>query len=254
MTRLDPVDDDLLLDRLGRGEPVADAGSVAAILAEWRATLPDSAPVDEKLLAAAMALAPAAPARRTARRFARLSLGIASGVILACGGTAIAAAHAGPGSPLWPITQLLYGDEAESRIAVEAAGQVVADARVAAEQGRFGDAARLLDDATALLPKIHEPEHVQRLRAQLDAVRALLPPGPVPTEPAVSPAAPTPGSPRPPTAPSSVLPAPAVESGPGPGVVPPTQAPAPTGTPSPSVLVPLPPLPRELVPEVGPAR
>lgn len=254
MTRLDPVDDDLLLDRLGRGEPVADTGTVAAMLAEWRATLPDSAPVDEKLLAATMALAPAPapPVRRTARRFARLSLGIASGVILACGGTAVAAAHAGPGSPLWPITQLLYGDKAESRTAVEAAGQVVADARVAAEQGRFGDAARLLDDATALLPKIHEPEDVQRLRAQLDAVRAMLPPGSVPTEPSVTPAAPTSGSPRPPAAPSPVLPAPAVESGAGPGVVPPTQAPAPTG--APSVLVPLPPGPPELVPEIGPVR
>lgn len=178
-------DDDQLLDRLGRNEPFdgydgahrddyLDDGGVEAMLATWRATLPAAGPPDERLVAAvATAVAPK-PVRRV-RRLVRASLGVAASIGLLGGGLTVAAAYAGPNSPLWPVTQLVYRELAESRAAVAGASQAVSDARSAAGQHRYADAARLLAKADALVGKVDEPDDVRLLQADIAKVRGLLP-------------------------------------------------------------------------------
>jgi len=163
--------DDRLLDRLGRGEPGDPAGDdVEAMLAGWRRSMPVAGPPDAHLLAAVTAAAP-----RPARRMVRASLGAAASVLLVCGGVAVAAAYAEPDSPLWPVTRLVYGNVAESRLALDGANHAVSDARTAAGQGRYPEAARLLATADALADKVDEPGAAQRLRGDIAAVRDLLP-------------------------------------------------------------------------------
>lgn len=163
--------DDRLLDRLGRGEPGDPAGDeVEAMLAGWRRSFPAAGPPDAHLLAAVTATE-----TRQARRMVRASLGVAASVVLVCGGVAVAAAYAEPDSPLWPVTTLVYGNVAESRLALDGANHAVSDARTAAGQGRYPDAARLLATADALAAKVDEPGAAQRLRSDIAAVRGLLP-------------------------------------------------------------------------------
>jgi hypothetical protein len=164
-------EDDLLLDQLGRGEEPANSGAVAAALSEWRTRLPEAGPTDDQLLAAAMA---AIRRSRPSRRWARGTTILATGVLLACGAVTAAAEHAGPDSPLWPITQLMFRDAAEAR-AADAAAHTIAEARASIDGGQFGLASRLLDDATSLIEQLDERSDANRLRAEIAALRALIP-------------------------------------------------------------------------------
>jgi hypothetical protein len=157
--------------------------------------------------------------------------GAAAAVLLAGGGLAVAANHATPGSPLWPITRVMYPEQAD----IAAAEQAVAQARRAATEGRYDDARRLIARAETLISRVHDPRQAQRLRAELDAVRALLPVA----EP-VSPATPTPGTPTPGTSPPA---------GGGPAPAPTAPGPTPGGgaTTAPAPGLPLPPI----LPSVG---
>ncbi|HEY0454120.1 hypothetical protein [Actinophytocola sp.] len=175
-------DDDYLLDRLGRGEPAA--GDVERMLAGWRAGLPAAGPVDPRLLdavtAAITAPGPAkrrrsAAKRRRPRRVARVSLSAAAAVLVAGGTVTIAAAYAGPSSPLWPVTRVMYGDLAESRAARDDADRAVSDAKTEADQGHYPEAARLLAVADSLADKVNEPTDEHRLRTDIATVRELLP-------------------------------------------------------------------------------
>src|SRR2546423_6531200 len=98
--------DDLLLDALGRGEPGPDDDAIAAVLAAWRADLVDTdgtAEAEEEQDEAP--LAEGVPISRATRR-PPVRLAVAAAVLaVVAGGTGIAAAHATPGSPLWPISQ-----------------------------------------------------------------------------------------------------------------------------------------------------
>jgi hypothetical protein len=166
--------DDLLLDRLGRGEPVAaaDDGDVEAMLAAWRRSLPVAGPPEPELLAAVT--------NRTARprrRLVRAAVSVAASFALVAGGLTFAAAYAGPDSPLWPVTRIVYGDAAASRAALDDATQAVAGARTAAGQGRYRDATRLLAAAATLADKVAEPAARRRLRDDIAAVRGMLPAG-----------------------------------------------------------------------------
>lgn len=163
------TEDDLLFDQLGRGEQPAERDDLVAALAEWRAALPDAGPTDDELDAAAVSAV--RRSRRTAR-WARRSLVLATaGLLTFCGLTA-AAHSAGPASPLWPVTTLLYPDLAESRAAADAAGRAVADARAAIEDGRYEPASRLLDHAWSLVDQVDEPASSDRLLATIAALRA----------------------------------------------------------------------------------
>lgn len=167
--------DDRLLDRLGRGAP-ATGDDAEAMLAAWRRTLPAAGPPDAALLATVTRAS-----ARPRRRVARASLGIAASVALVTGGITVAAADAGPHSPLWPVTRLVYGGVAESRLALDNANQAVSGARTAARQGHFPEAARLLTAADQLADKVTEPGAEQQLRAAIATVRDRLPDQRTPT-------------------------------------------------------------------------
>lgn len=182
--------DDRLLDRLGRGAP--GEGDVEEMLAGWRAGLPTAGPVDGQLLDAVTAAVagkraarrrrrrehlngPTPPDRRRERRTARVSLSAAAVVLIAGGAVTVSAAHAGPDSPLWPVTRAVYGDLAESRAAQTGVGEALAEARVEVGQGHYPEAERLLSVADSLVTKVREPADARRLRHDIATVRDLLP-------------------------------------------------------------------------------
>ena len=229
--------DDALLDALARGAAAASDDDVAALLAAWRADLADPAPqladnTVPTLRAAAPVLAePTAtsaegepddaagpdqtsgpgnptgpvgaggPGRRhgTAWRPRRLRVAVAAAVVAAlAGGTSVAAANATPGSPLWPLTQVVNPDRAD-QLGAESA---LAQARQAIAQGRRADARRLLDQAATMISRVRDPRAAARLRAELDELRALLAAVPAPPGTAADPtptgaAATTPPTPAP---------------------------------------------------------
>jgi hypothetical protein len=196
------IADTLLLDTLGRGEPAPEGDEVAALLAAWRADLDLDTDLDTDLDAdadrdadrltslgmsldagAAPAIRPGRPAEdpsgataipipiRRRRRRSRVLAGIAAAVVLVVAGGLVAAANAGPGSPLWPITRVVYPDQADTLAAEHTIGQ----ARKAAAEGRYDDARRLLDLASAQVAKVRDPKQAARLRAEIDEIRRSIP-------------------------------------------------------------------------------
>jgi hypothetical protein len=149
-------------------------------------------------------------AKRPARarpRGSRLVTGIAAALLVLFGGMAVAANRAGPTSPLWPLTQVMYPEQADVRAAEHALEQ----ARQAIDQRRFADADHRLDQAAALIAKVRDQESAQRLRAELQRLRGLIPAGAPSAGPSATPA-PTPVTPQP-TAPDSPGPRPSTGDG-----------------------------------------
>lgn len=226
-------EDDLLLDQLGRGEEPPNSGSVATLLFQWRATLPEAGPPDDQLLVAAV--------RRPRGRWVRGSTIAATALLIACGAVTAAAEHAGPGSPWWPVNQLLFHDQAEAPTAAAATAHAIAAARAAIGDGRFGQAARLLDDAAALVERVDDQAAANRLRAEIAALRARLPAdarkaGDDPDVRPPSSETPTPSTQQPPT-----------NQNPPPVSAPPAETgtnPVPSQEPAPPDIIDLPSLPR----------
>jgi hypothetical protein len=241
-------DDELLLCLLGAGGSMAGEDDLAILLGEWRATLPAVAddpghdlPVDDQPRIAgtvpeAVGTQPrrTTPARAPARRRLRLAAVAAVAASLVGGAMTAAAAHARPGSPLWPVTRLMYGELADSRVAVQTADRAVAQARAAAREGRSDDARRLLDEASALLGQIREPADARRVRASIAAARTLLTPRPGGTSTDLGPALPVP-TPAPPATPVAG-PIPVPGNRPGPPAA--NETPAPARTDSPTLTAP----------------
>lgn len=174
--------DDLLLDALGRGEPAPEGDEIAGLLAAWRTELSTDPSVDPAPVSA--------PVRAWSGWRVRL-VAAAALVTVATAGTSLAAANAGPDSPLWPVTQLVNPDRAE----VATAQNTLDQARRAITEGRQADARRLLDQAAGQIAKVRDPAAAGRLRAELDALRRSLVPAVSGSAPAVAPTAPgsTPG-------------------------------------------------------------
>jgi Anti-sigma-D factor RsdA to sigma factor binding region len=200
--------DDLLLDALGHGDPAPADDDLAAMLGAWRAELSDV--TDESDVTEEED--DLAPVRRRRLRSGTYRLILAGAVVVAAaGGVGVAAAATGtPGSPLWPITQVVNPDRANVLQAQDALDQ----ARQAITAGRYADAGRLLDTAQGLISRVPAGKDAQRLRADLATLRAALPtstPGTAPS--GTSPAAPPANGTR---APGAVTPTP----GPGGGATP----------------------------------
>lgn len=206
--------DDALLDALGQGSLPADADPVAEMLAAWRA---DLSPDD--LDAAEDPPAPPTVVVLPPRRLTRIVMGAAAGAILLTG-LGVATYQSEPGGPLWPITEVVYPQQAEIR----AAENAIALARVALAAGRRDEAARQLDEAEAHVARVEDEPAAQRLRDDIDALRRQLgaaspsvpAPAPTPTPqpaPTVSPG--TAGKPGAPTGPASPSPSPESSSQPG---------------------------------------
>jgi hypothetical protein len=171
--------DALLLDVLARNDPPPDGDDVAALLSAWRADLAGDP--------AAASVAPSgAPSRRHTWRPGRVLLAAAAAVLALAGAVTLAAGHAGPGSPLWPITTLVYEDRAGSRLAQQQVEATIARADEAIHDSRYGEAGRLLDEATALVGQVNDEAVARRLTDQIAVLRNLLPggatvPAPLPT-------------------------------------------------------------------------
>jgi hypothetical protein len=167
--------DDLLLDALGQDEPAPEGDEIAELLAAWRADLAE--PLLDEV---------PTPARSFTGWRVRL-VAAAALVTVATAGTSLAAANAGPDSPLWPVTQIVNPGHAD----VVTAQATLDQARRAITEGRQADARRLLDQAPGQIAKVRDPVAAQRLRDELDALRksltALVPGAPA-SVPAVRPA------------------------------------------------------------------
>jgi hypothetical protein len=183
------------------------------------------------------------PGRGLRRTFAAVAAAV---VIL--GGLALGAQHSGPNGPLWPLTQVLYPEQAHAR----AAEQAIAEAADALDAGRYDDARHHLDTAADEAAQVDNAGTRQRLLDRIADLRAQLPPLPSPTPPPSAPAA-TPQT-APTTEAAPATPAPGATTAPGGGgdpttpggggqVIPglPTQI-VPTG--------PILPLPTQIIPSV----
>jgi len=195
--------DEALFEALGRGDPPPAGDDVAMLLAAWRADLTDTDTTVRPAIPPVVGIS-----RPRRRRWLRAALAAAAVVVGLLGGLTIAAGGAGPDSPLWAITRLLYTDRADSRAAQQEAERAIADARSAVASADYPEASRLLDVATVQIGRITDPTVAQRLRDEVEAIRRLLP---LSTLPSLTPG-PSPG-------PSSSLPggggAPGGGGGPG---------------------------------------
>jgi len=219
--------DDALLTALSQGYQPGEADEVTALLAAWRADLFDGEPFDNDLADHEPAddepvghdadpPVPVVVPIRKVRRIPRLVMAAAAVLVVGGGLTLAAASGAKPDSPLWPITRVVFPQQAD----VAAAQHVVDLARAAAVQGRPADAGRLADDAEALIAKIRSPQDAQRLRTELDEVRRLIagsPTGQPSLGPTTGPRAPA-GTPAPnPGASGAAVPGGGPGAGPGTG-------------------------------------
>lgn len=163
--------DDLLLDALGAGEPIDDDDDLLLLaLATWRSDL-DTGLTDDPV----PAVAPVSVAvihRPRSRRTRRLAL-VAAVVLAFGGGVAAGAATAEPGSPLWPITRVVYTDRAQT-ITTTAARKALDEAQTAVSEGRRGDAQRLITKAETLIADVRSDGVRNELQQRLDQIRASL--------------------------------------------------------------------------------
>jgi hypothetical protein len=192
--------DDALLDALGSGAAVPGDDELVAMLGAWRADL-DSEPLPalrydalptpaaagsagdwaagsggETQILPAVGTAEAAAPRRPRRSVVELRprtvrLAVAAAVVIAtAGGVSVAAAGARPNDALWPVVKIVHPGVADVRAAQDA----IDKAREAVDEHRYADARGLIDRAAALVAKVGDPAQAQRLRTELDQVRALL--------------------------------------------------------------------------------
>lgn len=181
----EPVDlatvaaDDALLSAVARGAATAGDDDVAAMLLAWRADLDEGAhDVSRNASLVGAALADGAGAPRRSRRL----LGIAAAVVAAAAlatGLVVGSDHAGPGNPLWPVTQVLHPQRAE----VRAAEHAISQARAASAGGDQEQARRLLDQAQRHIARVDDPAVANRLTGEvttlLQTLTASLPLPPV---------------------------------------------------------------------------
>jgi hypothetical protein len=182
--------DDELLDLLAAGGEPRDGDEVVAMLGAWRADVATDLPTVRRASPAIGAVLP--DAARISRGRSRPTSGsrrmlvAAAAIVVALAGTlSVMASDARPGSPLWPITRLLYAERASSAAAEQEAMQNIEAAQQAIDNSQYSDAQRLLDQASALVDKVRDPTVAQRLREQIAELRGLIPgllPGATPTQ------------------------------------------------------------------------
>ncbi|GAA1410354.1 hypothetical protein [Catellatospora coxensis] len=225
--------DDALLDGLGLGGAAHADDPLAGMLAAWRADLaePPFAPARDLDIAEQAALAdpigldsddepaatvlrpaatgPAGSSRPPGRRggFARPARGgrvrpgrmlLAAALLAAAlgGGVVLGAGAGQPGTPLWPVTQLVYAERADSRVAARDTAELLARAELALREQPYGDAETLLRQAWDRLGGVREKADHERLRAELMRLLAAFAAGTSPTAAPLPTPAPS-GSPAP---------------------------------------------------------
>lgn len=213
-------DADLLLTAIAAGDPAPEGDDLAVLLAAWHADivaepLPTLRPATQPVLvppAAARVPFPRRLFRRTSapastdgtqagpdntrpgrRRLSRPAIVAAAAAVLAFGGLTVASAAAQPGTPLWPITRVIFGDTAKTRLAEQEALKLLDQARAAISSGDKAKAAELVEAARVHIGQITDPGVKLRLTGEADALwnQILLLPGPI--APSALPSTPAPG-------------------------------------------------------------
>lgn len=187
--------DDRLLDLVASGQAGPGGDTVGQLLAAWRTDLEADSPAAPAVRAESGS--PAQPAPPRPHRLSRLMLAAAAAVAVFAG-LGVAVRHTGPGGTLWPITRLVYPQQAE----VLAAEHAIAAAREAATAGRTDEARRRLDEAAVHTARVRDPAVANRLWAEIDALRRTLA-GLTSTGPSGAPAASAAATPAPPAGTSS---------------------------------------------------
>ncbi|MEV6526407.1 hypothetical protein AB0M43_31170 [Longispora sp. NPDC051575] len=101
-------------------------------------------------------------------------LAAAAVVVLAAGGGGVAAAgNARPGSPLWPVTRVVYADRAASTLAETRAEESLNLATQALETGRPEDAQKYLAEAERWLDKVTSDQAGRRLRQRTEDLKGV---------------------------------------------------------------------------------
>ena len=143
--------DDALLDALGHGEPAPDGDELATMLHAWRADLDAHLDAGQPLVGELLEGRAEPPDRaQTRRRASRLLTGIAA-AILVFGGLAAGASQAGPDSPLWPLTKVMYPSGRHP-----GAEQAISRARARLAANRLDEAKHQLDVASALVGRLRD--------------------------------------------------------------------------------------------------
>ena len=136
---------------------------------------------------------------RATRRHGRVVAGTALTLLTVTGGLWLGSARAEPGGLLWPVTEQLWTERAQSLRTEQEIGRMVDQARRDLTAGRYGDARAHLERAAALLAALGDDEHRARLRVDIDDLRQRLPaadsPTPPPNAPTTSASATPPGAP-----------------------------------------------------------
>jgi hypothetical protein len=179
--------DDKLLDLLGAGQHPQTDDPVIQALDAWRADISTGlghrpvnghharkarsvvTPLGSEAFTDQGQSGHRARHRRPLRRRSVLAV-VAVGLSAGLSGVAVAAADADPGSPLWPITKVIYSDTAAERQAEADAEAALDRARRALAEGRVDDAKRYLDEANRRAGSVHSGK-ADDLREDLDAIR-----------------------------------------------------------------------------------
>jgi hypothetical protein len=173
-----PLFADVGVTTAGAAEPTsalpADARatdlSVEQLLQAWRYEInaePLPPPIDTDVAVAILRRAPAR--RRTFRPIVAVATAITA---LLIGSAAIGARSATPESPLWGLTQLLWGDRADSVIAGQSARDGLDAAHAALQAGHPDAAATALVKVTEVVTKVAERDGRQTLEQEIQSVRA----------------------------------------------------------------------------------
>jgi hypothetical protein len=141
--------DDELLTALSQGVRPDPDDALVELMADWHADLATDLPA-------------VTPMRRRRFWLRPIAIGLAAGV-LALGGTTAMAATATPGSPLWPITQKVYPERAQSRAAEQAATRLLDQAAAAIRDHRRADAITALNEAARQIALVTDPVARDRL-------------------------------------------------------------------------------------------
>ncbi|MEU7924546.1 anti-sigma-D factor RsdA [Micromonospora sp. NPDC049107] len=128
--------------------------------------------------------APTGVARRRGRRPTYAAAALA--LVTVVGGLWFGAGRAEPGGLLWPVTELVYAERAQSMVAEREVGRMLEQARQDLADGRHDDARRQLERAEGLLSTMGADTTAVRLRREVEELRLLLPPAPAaePSSPA----------------------------------------------------------------------
>jgi len=147
---------------------------------------------------------PAGPGRQRNPRPLVVALAAA---VLAFGGLTVASAAAQPGTPLWPITRVIFGDTAKSRLAAQEAEKLLDQARAAMAAGDKIGAAKLVEAARVQIGLVSDPEARQRLNNEADTLWSQILLLPLPNGTALPGGGPLPGQSGTPTpVPTGILP------------------------------------------------